>query len=48
MQSSSATTKYIYRYNCYIESSYNIRLFSKERYLLNIKMYKNSEGPLKE
>ena len=45
-RSNSITTRYIYRYNYYIESSYNIKLPSREGYLLNIRMYIKSESLL--
>jgi len=41
MQSNSTITRYIYR------EQYNIKSLSKNVYLLNIKMYIKSKGPLK-
>ena len=46
-RSGSITTRRVYRYNYYIESSYSIRLFSREGYTPNAGMYMRSEGPLK-
>jgi len=47
MRSGNTTTRCVYRYNCYIESSYSIRPLSKEGYTLNSGTHIKSEGPLK-
>ena len=47
-QSSSTTTKRIYRGNYYIESNYSIRPPSREGDTLNTRIYIRREGPKKK